>query len=206
MIKVSVLIPVWNQETLVLKALDHIPRRDDIEVIVRDDGSTDNTLANLYAYKDAHPELNLTITRNEENHGLYYTSNRLLESAHGEYFQMHNSDDYVLTDVYNELVDQLDGSMDILAMDLRVNNGDVWPVNEKTNRIHCAQVMRFIKRSFVEGMKWNENMKAAADWYFAEEMLTRNPVTVFSHKVCYMYNFPREGSLVDLRTKGIIGE
>lgn len=206
MIKVSVLIPVWNQESLVINALNHIPRRDDIEIIVRDDGSTDSTLPNLLSYKDAHPELNLTIVSNGENKGLYYTSNRLLEQATGEYFQMHNSDDYVLTDVYNDLVDQLDGSMDILCMDLKVNSGEVWEVNEQTYRTHCAQVMRLIKRSFVDGMSWNEQMKAAADWYFAEEMLKRNPVTVFSHKVCYMYNFPRKGSLVDLRARGIIGE
>ena len=32
--KLSVCIPVWNQEELVLRALDHIPRRDDVEVLV----------------------------------------------------------------------------------------------------------------------------------------------------------------------------
>ena len=54
MIKLSILTPVWNQEELVIKGLDSIPRRDDIEVIVRDDGSTDNTLANLKKYKAEH--------------------------------------------------------------------------------------------------------------------------------------------------------
>ena len=38
--KLSILIPVWNQEELVIKALDSIPRRDDIEVLAYDDGST----------------------------------------------------------------------------------------------------------------------------------------------------------------------
>ena len=40
--KLSILTPVWNQEELVIKGLDSIPRRDDIEVIVRDDGSHPN--------------------------------------------------------------------------------------------------------------------------------------------------------------------
>ena len=48
--KLSILTPVWNQETLVIRTLGSIPRRDDIEVIVRDDGSSDNTLANLREY------------------------------------------------------------------------------------------------------------------------------------------------------------
>ena len=33
MIKLSVLIPVWNQEELVINAIEHLPRRDDIEVL-----------------------------------------------------------------------------------------------------------------------------------------------------------------------------
>lgn len=206
MTKLSVLIPVWNQEVLVKNALDHIPRRDDIEVLVRDDGSTDNTLAVLHAYKDTHTDLNMRVFSNGENKGLYFTSNRLYEDATGEFFNMHNSDDYVLTDVYNSLIDSLDDTMDVLCMDLRINDGTVWPVNEETNRIHCAQVMRFIRRDFVNKIKWNEQMKAASDWYYNEDMLKLNPRIVYSHKVCYMYNFPRVGSLVDLRRRGIIGE
>ena len=204
--KVSVCIPVWNQEELVVRTLDHIPRREDLEVLVRDDGSSDRTLTVLREYRDAHPDLNMKVYANAKNMGMYYTSNRLLEDATGEYFNMMNSDDYVLTDVYSDLVDQLDGSMDVLCMDLQINDGHVWPVNEETNRIHCAQVMRFIRREFADGMKWNEHMRAASDWYFNEELVKRNPRTVYSGRVCYMYNFPRVGSLVDLRARGIIGE
>ena len=207
MIKLSVCIPVWNQEVLVLRALDHIPRRDDVEVLVRDDGSTDNTYQNLLRYKENHPELNLKIYKNGENRGMYYTLNRLLEDAQGEYFHAHNSDDYVDTESYNRLIDRLDGAkMDVLGFSLRINDGSVWFLNESTNRIHCAQAIRFIRKAFVEGLAYNEEMKAASDWYYAEDMLKRNPRIVYSEEVTYMYNFPREGSLVDLRARGIIGE
>lgn len=205
MIKLSILTPVWNQEQLVIRALEHIPRRDDIEVLVRDDGSTDNTLANLKRYKAEHPEINLRVYSNGKNLGLYATMNLLLADAKGEYFHQHNSDDYVDTQVYSELIDMLDG-MDVLTMDLRINDGAVWPVNESTNRIHCAQAIRFIRKEFVDGLKFNEQMKAAADWYYNEDMIKRNPKIVYSGKVAYMYNYPREGSLVNLRARGIIGE
>lgn len=205
MIKASVLIPVWNQEKLVIRALDHIPRRDDIEVLVRDDGSTDNTLSAVIEYKETHKDFPMTVYSNGENLGLYATMNKLLADAKGEYFHQHNSDDYVDTQVYSELVDMLDG-MDVLTMDLRINDGTVWPVNESTNRIHCAQAIRFIRKEFVDGLKFNEQMKAAADWYYNEDMLKRNPKIVYSGKVAYMYNYPREGSLVNLRARGIIGE
>ena len=207
MIKLSVCIPVWNQQELVLRALDHIPRRDDIEVLVRDDGSTDRTLSNLLDYKARHPELKMKVYRNPENKGMYYTLNRLLEDAQGEYFHCHNSDDCVDTKVYNRLVDRL-GGMDVLGFDLRINDGHVWPLRAETNRIHCAQAIRFIKKSFVDeyGITYREDLKAASDWYYNEQMMEHNPVIVYSGEVCYLYNFPREGSLVDLRAKGIIGE
>ena len=207
MIKLSVCIPVWNQEELVIRALDHIPRRDDVEILVRNDGSTDGTLSALFNYKAANPKLDFRIYSNGENKGMYYTLNRLLEDAKGEYFHCHNSDDYVDTDVYNKLIDRLTG-MDVLTMDLRVNSGDVWKVVPKTNRVHCAQAIRLIRKKFVDdyGITYREDLKAASDWYYNEEMLKHNPVIVYSGLTCYQYNFPREGSLVDLRAKGIIGE
>ena len=79
MIKLSVLIPVWNQEELVINALEHLPRREDIEILVRDDGSTDNTLANLKKYKEEHPDLNLSVMANKWNKGVAWTKNRLLK-------------------------------------------------------------------------------------------------------------------------------
>ena len=56
--KVSVIIPVYNQEVLVLKALDSIPTRDDIEIIVIDDGSTDDTWTKIWNYTMEHPKKN----------------------------------------------------------------------------------------------------------------------------------------------------
>lgn len=41
--KLSVVVPVYNQEDLILRALYSIPNREDIEVVIVNDGSTDNT-------------------------------------------------------------------------------------------------------------------------------------------------------------------
>ena len=48
MIKLSVVIPVYNQEDLIVRAIESVPKRDDVEIIVVDDGSTDNTSANIF--------------------------------------------------------------------------------------------------------------------------------------------------------------
>lgn len=207
MIKLSILIPVWNQEELVIKALDCLPRRDDIEVLVRDDGSTDNTLANLKRYKEEHPELNLTVVANKGNKGVAWTKNRLLKAAKGEWFHVHDSDDWVYTNLYNKMITEWLTNCkdaDVVCMDLEVNGGVRYPLNENTQRVYCAQISRFIKRDFVKGMTFPENIRAGDDLYFAEELLTRNPKIVYSGVMAYHYNFPREGSLSYLQLRGLI--
>lgn len=207
MVKLSVIIPVWNQEELVIKALDHLPRRDDIEVLVRDDGSTDNTLANLREYKEDNPELNLTVVANKGNKGVAWTKNRLLKAAKGEWFHVHDSDDWVYTDLYNKMITEWLTNCkdaDVVCMDLEINGGERYPLNENTQRVYCAQISRFIKRDFVKGMTFPENIRAGDDWYFAEELLTRNPKIVYSGVMAYHYNFPREGSLSYLQLRGLI--
>jgi len=207
MIKLSILTPVWNQETLVIKGLDSIPRRDDIEVIVRDDGSTDNTLANLKKYKVDHPELKLRVYSNGKNLGVAATANKLLASAKGEFFHFLMSDDMVLTNPYNSLIDRLyDFDGDIIAMDLLVNNGDIWHLNEEMDEAWCAQACRFIRRSFVDGIRYPEKVKAGEDWFFHQEIRKRNPKVEYSGVTAYRYNFPRSGSLMDLRAQGLISD
>ena len=41
--KLTVIIPVYNQEELILRALYSIPNREDVQIIVVNDGSTDRT-------------------------------------------------------------------------------------------------------------------------------------------------------------------
>ena len=200
--KLSILIPVYNQERLVIEALDCLPRRRDIEVLVRDDGSTDNTLANLLAYKDTHPGLNLRIYSNGVNRGVAFTKNRLLESASGKYFHIHDSDDHVDMRLYNTLIDRLDG--DVMCMNLIVNNGSILNVTEDTKQLYCAQIARFIRKDFAQGIEFPEDIRAGDDWFFAEALLKREPRTVFTGIPAYHYNYPREGSLCDLRIKGIL--
>lgn len=204
--KLSILIPVWNQEELVIKALDHLPRRDDIEIIVRDDGSTDNTLTNLKQYKEEHPELNLTITANKENKGVAYTKNRLLKVAKGEFIHIHDSDDYVITEDYNRVIGEwlYNCSMaDIIIMDLQTNEGRL-VINSDNYRVWCAQISRFIRREFAEGITFPEEIRAGDDWYYAEDLVKRNPNQIFTGVMAYHYNFPREGSLTNLKSKGLI--
>ena len=201
--KLSVLIPVYEQEELVIKALDSLPRRNDVEILVCDDGSNDNTLSNLLAYKTEHPGLNLRLYSNGSNCGVAHTKNRLISQAQGRYIHIHDSDDHVHTALYNELIDGLDDA-DVYVMDLVINNGSVFRINADNAHIYCAQIARFIRREFAAGIEFPEEVRAGDDGYYAVALEKRNPVTVYTGVPAYYYNYPREGSLTDMRLRGLL--
>lgn len=202
--KVSVIIPVWNQEKLIVNALESIPERDDIETIVVDDGSTDGTRNAVRDYMASHLDKNIRLLGHKGNKGVSCASNKGLANATGEYVVMIGSDDYFLTDTFLKALDLLDGT-DLVYFDIRINDGSLFRLTEETKNIYCGST-KFMRRAFIDGMRYPEEKKAGEDWYFNNELQARKPTEVFSGLVVKHYNFPREGSLVDLRRKGIITE
>ena len=93
---------------------------------------------------------------------------------------------------------------DIITMDLQVNDGTRLPINENTYRGYCAQIARFLRKDFIKDMTFPEEIRAGDDWYFAEEMVAKNPRTIYTGIMAYHYNFPREGSLWNLQSRGLI--
>lgn len=202
-IKISVIIPVYNQEELVIRAIDSIPKRNDIEIIVIDDGSSDNTWNNLIEYRNNHPELlNLILLYNETNKGVAHTVNRGYNVAKGDYIVLLGSDDYFYTDKFEEIIKELDGT-DLIYFDMKVNNGDVWVLTPDSKRVLCGS-FKFMRRDFIGDTRCPENKKSGEDKPFYEELLRKKPTEKFTGIVVKHYNHPRENSLTDLVRKGII--
>ena len=199
--KLSILCCFYNEEQYVDKLMDSIPRRKDIEVLARDDASTDGTYDRLFEYKRAHPELNLTVYRDDVNHGCFYNANRLLERAKGEYIHFLDGDDYLYTDNYNAAMNFLDGEVDCVYIDLEINSGMVFGLSEGSRTGFCAPTTRFVRREFAEGVRFKEDERNAGDWFYNLDLLSRNPKCVYTSIVAYHYNHPREGSIYDLLTK-----
>lgn len=201
--KVSIIVPVWNQEKLVLTALDSIPRRDDIEVLVYDDGSTDSTFINVRDFRTAHPELNIVLLYGKENKGVATAKNVLYEAATGEYIHELDSDDYLYTAEYERALEELDGT-DIVYIDLIANGGVSFALTEESKHGYCAGTARFYKRSLIGKTRCPEDKKAGEDWFFNEEILKKPHTEKFTGIKAYHYNFPREGSLYDRMIKGML--
>lgn len=88
---ISVVMPVYNAATYLQQAIDSILNQSftDFELLVIDDGSTDQSVEIISAITDKR----IVFLRNERNRGLIYTLNRGLEYARGIYVARMDADD-----------------------------------------------------------------------------------------------------------------
>lgn len=108
MIKVSVIVPVYNQEKRLHRCMDSLVNQtlNDIEFIVINDGSTDGSLEIINEYKKKYPKKIKVITR--ENRGISATRNEGLSVAKGKYIGFVDSDDYIELDMYEKLYNKIE--------------------------------------------------------------------------------------------------
>ncbi len=95
--KISVIVPVFNRPALILRALNSILEQTHrpYEMIVVDDGSTDNTYSVLEAYQRSLDlkEFSLHVLRLDRNHGVSFARNRGIQRATGDWIALLDSDD-----------------------------------------------------------------------------------------------------------------
>jgi glycosyltransferase involved in cell wall biosynthesis len=99
MIKISVIVPIYNMEKYLEKCLDSLLSQtlEEIEIICVDDGSKDASPEILKRYAEKSAKI---ISLRKENGGLSDARNYGLPYATGEYIGYLDSDDFVDTDMY----------------------------------------------------------------------------------------------------------
>ena len=150
MAKLSVIVPVYNVEGYLRQCLDSILVQtfDDIELIVVDDGSTDQSgkICDEYAVKD-----NRVMVIHKINGGLADARNAGLDAASGEYVGFVDSDDWIQPQMFETLLNcQEKTEADIVACTIHFFSDDgkideVWP---KIEQDHIYKKNDFIDHFF----------------------------------------------------------
>lgn len=99
----SIVVPCYNQQTLIertLRSLNHIAdeRRPDVEVVVVDDGSTDDSLAVIRSYIERRPTGHQWRILHQENGGVGAARNAAFRAARGRWLYMLDGDDELAAD------------------------------------------------------------------------------------------------------------
>jgi glycosyltransferase involved in cell wall biosynthesis len=188
---VSVVVPAYNSEDTVLETIHSIRRQTfpDFEIIVIDDGSTDNTLARLRTVRDSRLRV-----LSYPNGGLAVARNRGIEKSLGEFISFIDADDLWTPDKlelqlqalrrhtnaaiaysWTAFVDQK--ARFLFAKEGLRLEGDVYPelllhcfIASGSNilvRRSCAVAVGGFDTAIVAAQDWDFCLRVAARWPFA---------------------------------------
>ena len=181
--KISVIIPVYNTEKYIEKCLESLAGQtmQDFEVIIVNDGSTDNSKKVI---KDYMKNSNLDIRYLEkENGGLASARNYGVEKALGKYISFLDSDDYLDKNLFSNLEKYMDEDIDLIKFKMKT-------VDEKENVIEKLDGPVFDVCTGEEGYKklctTDKYMDPACIYLYKREFFVENN---FKYKLRYHEDF-----------------
>ena len=115
--KISIIIPVYNGEAFLKTAILSIQNQDfkDIEIIIVDDSSKDNSVNLIKEIMKTEPRI--ILYQNEENEGNLYTKTKGVMHSRGEYVMILDEDDmYVQREAFSSLyVEAVKNNLDMVG-------------------------------------------------------------------------------------------
>jgi len=104
---VTISIPIFKCEKFIIRCLDSVKSQTykNIEIILVNDCTPDNSMFLIRNFMEANPELNIKIIEHTENSGLSVVRNNGIKAATGDYLFFLDSDDEITPDCIRLLVE-----------------------------------------------------------------------------------------------------
>ena len=208
MVKVSVIVPIYNVEAYLTKCLDSIINQTlkDIEIILVNDGSTDGSKKIIQEYKKKDKRI---ISLEKENGGQGSARNLGLKKAKGDYIVFVDSDDWIENDMLEIMYNKaLSCQSDIVVCDYYKVKDDVKESCKAFDTYGTSLMENCILNS--SGPCWKmikRNIIIDNNLYFPEGIIYEDYAVVplyflFADKISYverpLYNyFIRKGSTMN---------
>lgn len=183
----TIVIPVYNRERLVLSALESVAAQDcndRIKVIVVDDNSTDSTFGVVKDWIACHNEMDVTLLKTSVK-GSSGARNRGLADVTTEFTMFFDSDDRIMPGFLKEIAKCLEATdADIVGWDVRFTGRgkkkrifsaeNVW-MNHLVHGVLSTQ--RYVAKTslFRAAGGWNEKLECWTDYELGVRILSLNP-------------------------------
>lgn len=217
MIKVSVIIPVYNVEPYIRKCLDSVINQTyrNLEIICIDDGSTDSSgeICDEYAENDRRIRV-----FHKHNGGVGSARNVGLNNLTGDYVGFVDPDDWIEADMYETLLTAaLNNNADISASNYTKDTAESsiimtnseyigsLPFNRKKLILYAFKRdyyrgfgaylwTKLFKAELLNGLQFDENINVCEDIIFFAQAALKTRTAVYTNKPLYHY-FQRDVSL-----------
>ena len=131
---ISVILPVYNSEKYILEAIQSILNQTytNFELIILDDGSTDNTLSIVRNFDDKR----ISVLKSVKNYGIVYQLNKGIDNSNGEFIARMDADDISYPDRFQKQIDFLNTNpqIDVLGSFAKKIGEEVGLIQYKYNK------------------------------------------------------------------------
>lgn len=138
---VSIIIPVYNNEQYIEECVNSILEQDynlnKIQIILINDGSTDNS---LNVCNQLAKQCNIITVINQENQGVSTARNNGIKAAEGKYIMFLDSDDFISKNAIRELIEFFDqhyDDIDLITYPIYNYNN----TNQKTKKLKRYEIL-----------------------------------------------------------------
>lgn len=214
MIKLSIVVPVYNVESYLDRCINSLIKQDasfSYEILLVDDGSTDNSGAICDSYAERYDKISVI---HQKNQGLGPARNTGLEYARGQYIGFVDSDDWVEPTMYKSLLQEIENhAADIAACNFFNANAKTKQIahREKVGKLvlNREDSLKYLARSqFFAGYMWNKLYKRELfarlrfQNFVSEDALMNCELMLTIDKLVYidlpLYNYyKRSGSILN---------
>lgn len=172
---ISVAMPVYNGEKYLAEAIESILKQtfSDFELIIINDGSTDNSLQVMRTYQKRDSRIRL-VTR--ENRNLVTTLNEIVDLARGKWFARMDQDDISLPNRFERQLQWLEKTgADLCGTWIQffgVGDRRIWQTFETDEAIKIDMLFKcpiahpsvFMKSELIKKIRYNKNWEKAEDY------------------------------------------
>lgn len=194
---VSILIPCYNAETHLAQCLESAIANDPQEIILLDDGSTDESLSIAQAY----PQVSVHA---QANQGAQKTRNNLFAFSTAAYIQYLDADDYLYpTKLADQLALMAPGKIGYCDFDIDRGHqfdGDVYPEQVETYRMDADILTGLVNwypivqtaallfpRAALEAVPWDESMAAGNEHKIIIDLIQAGFEFVHTPTIGFLY-------------------
>ncbi len=210
MTKISVIVPVYNVEKYIRKCLESLVKQTlkEIEIIIVDDGSTDNSVQIINEYMQNNENIKYY---KKENGGLSDARNYGMQFATGKYIAFLDSDDYIDVTTYEKMYEKAKKEdSDIVECNFywnygRKNKKDIGEIydNRKQmiekarvvawNKLYKKELLEKTKLKFPKGLRYED-----VEFFYK---LVPNIQTVSFVKEPLIYYVQRKKSIINIQNE-----